>query len=136
MRRMSVLMLAIATLPAFAVLSPAYASKHELPSAGTETGMATCYSRHLVGRRTASGKRYDPNKLTAAHSKIPIGSHVKVTNVKNGKSVVVVVNDHMSSHSRGIVIDVSRKACRELKFGKRGKAEVKLEVLHAKEASN
>jgi len=69
MRRMSVLMLAIATLPAFAVLSPAYASKHELPSAGTETGMATCYSRHLVGRRTASGKRYDPNKLTAAHSK-------------------------------------------------------------------
>src|SRR5258708_40158302 len=115
MRRTSIPMLAIATLLSFAVLSPAYASKHELSSAGTETGMAACYSHHLVGHRTASGKRYDPNKLTAAHSKIPIGSHVKVTNVKNGKSVVVVVNDHMSSHARGIIMDVSKKACKELK---------------------
>jgi rare lipoprotein A len=136
MRRISIPMIAIATLLALAILSPAYASKHQLSNAGTETGMATCYSHHLVGHRTASGKRYDPNKLTAAHSKIPIGSHVKVTNVKNGKSVVVVVNDHMSSHSRGIIMDVSRKACKELKFGKGGKAEVKLEVLHTKEASN
>jgi rare lipoprotein A len=71
--------------------------------------------------RTQNIKRqkYNPNALTAAHASIPVGTHVKVTNIENGKSVVVVINDHLSAHAGGeIIIDISRRACKELGFGR------------------
>ena len=94
---------------------------------GPQTGEAACYSRRLTGHRTTSGQRYNPNALTAAHGTIPLGSHVKVTNLENGKSVVVLVNDHMSSRGK-IIMDISGRACDELHFGPGGEARVKLEV--------
>jgi rare lipoprotein A len=92
--------------------------------------VAACYSRRLVGHRTSSGQKYNPNTLTAAHATIPVSTHVKVTNVENGKSVVVVINDDLSaSHAGGgIIIDISHHACKELGFGRGGEPKVKLEV--------
>jgi rare lipoprotein A len=66
------------------------------------------------------------NSSTRQH---PVGTHVKVTNIENGKSVVVVINDHLSAHAGGeIIIDISRRACKELGFGRGGEAKVKLET--------
>jgi rare lipoprotein A len=99
----------------------------ESANPGPQIGTAACYSRRLVGHRTTSGERYNPNALTASHGSIAMGSHVKVTNLQNGKSVVVVINDHMAAHEK-IIMDISRRACRELEFPPGGEAKVKLEV--------
>jgi len=104
------------------------AAAAEPATVGPQIGTAACYSRRLVGHRTTSGERYNPNALTAAHGSIAMGSHVKVTNLQNGKSVVVVINDHMASHEK-IIMDISRRACRELDFPAGGEAKVKLEVV-------
>ena len=117
----------IASLVCLMLCSTLVATQESAPS--TETGVAACYSRRLVGHRTSSGQKYNPNALTAAHATIPVGTHVKVTNVENGKSVVVVINDHLSAHAGGgIIIDISQRACKELGFGRGGEAKVKLEV--------
>jgi peptidoglycan lytic transglycosylase len=92
-----------------------------------EEGVANFYSDKFQGKKTASGEVYDKNGLTASHKKIPYGTKVKVTNVENGKSVVVTVNDRMAA-SNPAVIDVTRRAAEELGFVKAGKAKVKLEV--------
>jgi rare lipoprotein A len=92
-----------------------------------EEGVANFYSDKFQGKKTASGEVYDKNGLTASHKKLPYGTKVKVTNVDNGKSVVVTVNDRMRPSSPA-VIDVTRRAAEELGFAKAGKAKVKLEV--------
>lgn len=92
-----------------------------------EEGVANFYSDKFEGKKTASGDVYDKNGLTAAHKKLPYGTKVKVTNVDNGKSVVVTVNDRMAA-TNAAVIDVTRRAAEELGFVKAGKAKVKLEV--------
>jgi rare lipoprotein A len=117
----------IASLMCLILCSTVVAAQESAPS--TETGVAACYSRRLVGHRTSSGQKYNPNALTEAHATIPVGTHVKVTNIENGKSVVVVINDHLSVHAGGeIIIDISRRACKELGFGRGGEAKVKLET--------
>jgi len=117
----------IASLMCLTLCPTLVAAQESAPS--TETGVAACYSHRLVGHRTSSGQKYNPNALTAAHATIPVGTHVKVTNVENGKSVVVVINDHLSAHAGGrIIIDISHHACKELEFGRGGEAKVKLEV--------
>ena len=93
----------------------------------SEEGVANFYSDKFEGKKTASGEVYDKNALTASHKKLPYGTKVKVTNVDNGKSVVVTVNDRMAA-SNPAVIDVTRHAAEELGFVKSGKAKVKLEV--------
>jgi rare lipoprotein A len=93
----------------------------------TEEGVANFYSDKFEGKKTASGEVYDKNAMTASHKKLPYGTRVKVTNVENGKSVVVTINDRMGA-SNPAVIDVSRHAAEELGFVKTGKAKVKLEV--------
>jgi rare lipoprotein A len=92
-----------------------------------EEGIAILYSDKFQGKKTASGELYDKNGLTAAHKKLPYGTKVKVTNLEDGKSVVVTVNDRMAASKRA-VIDVSRRAAEELGFAKKGKAKVSLEV--------
>jgi len=62
-----------------------------------EEGVASFYSDNFQGKKTASGEAYDKNGLTAAHKKLAYGTKVKVTNVSNGKSVVVTVNDRMAA---------------------------------------
>jgi rare lipoprotein A len=115
--RISVLLVTLAML---VTLSPAAAQP-------AEEGVANFYSDKFEGKKTASGEVYDKNGLTAAHKKLPLGTKVKVTNVENGKSVVVTVNDRMAPTSPA-VIDVTRRAADELGFVKAGKAKVKLEV--------
>ena len=69
------------------------------------------YSDRLNGHKTASGKRYDKTALTAAHPTLPFGSKVKVTNEKNGKSVVVTINDRGPTQPE-LVLDISQAAAR------------------------
>ena len=92
-----------------------------------EEGVANFYSDKFEGKKTASGEIYDGKGLTAAHKKLPYGTKVKVTNVGNGKSVVVTVNDRMAANNPA-VIDVTKRAAEELGFDKSGKAKVKVEV--------
>jgi rare lipoprotein A len=92
-----------------------------------EEGIANFYSDKFQGRKTASGAVYDKNKLTASHKTLAYGTKVRVTNIENGKSVVVTVNDWMKPGSP-VVIDVTRRAAQDLGFIKAGKAKVKLDV--------
>ncbi|MCH9696589.1 MAG: septal ring lytic transglycosylase RlpA family protein [Gammaproteobacteria bacterium] len=96
---------------------------------GAETGIAAYYSDVFQGRKTASGKPYDKNALTAAHNTHSFGTRLKVTNLNNNKTVIVKVTDR-GPHSRGRIIDLSRRAAKELGFIKQGLTEVKLEVIN------
>ncbi|MFQ5974381.1 MAG: septal ring lytic transglycosylase RlpA family protein, partial [Alphaproteobacteria bacterium] len=93
-----------------------------------EAGIASWYGRDFHGRRTANGERYDMNALTAAHRTLPMPSAVRVTNLENGRSVVLRVNDR-GPFARGRVIDVSRRASKLLGFHGRGTAKVRVEIL-------
>ena len=92
------------------------------------TGVAAYYSNKFQGRRTVSGQRYNKNAMTAAHPNLPMGTRVKVTNLKNKRSAVVVVNDRLSASS-GRIIDVTHRAAIKLGLLRTGIADVKLEVL-------
>lgn len=129
MKRSTMALLTIVVSLVWVARSFSADSKHGVPG-GTQTGIAACYSQRLAGHRTTSGQKYDPKALTAAHHKIPIGTQVKVTNIENGQSVVVTVNDHLTA-SRGIIMDISKQACTDLKFPHGGKAKVKIEVVDA-----
>ena len=91
-----------------------------------EEGLANFYSDKFQGKKMANGQTYDKNKLTASHKKHPFGTKLKVTNLDNGKSVVVTVTDRMGQKNPA-VIDVTRRAAQELGFVKAGKAQVKVE---------
>ena len=91
-------------------------------------GVASYYGNELAGNRTASGERFDPGQLTAAHRSLPFGSRVRVTNTSNGDSVIVRINDR-GPFARGRVIDVSHAAAREIGMHRSGTARVKLSLL-------
>lgn len=93
-----------------------------------ETGIASWYGPNFHGKRTANGEIYDQNALTAAHRTLQMPSLVRVTNLQNGKSVVVRINDR-GPFKRGRVIDVSKKAASLLGFINQGTAKVRIEVL-------
>jgi rare lipoprotein A len=97
---------------------------------GPEAGMASYYADAHQGRRTANGERFDMHALTAAHRTLPFGTRVKVTNLDNGRSVVVRINDR-GPYVKGRVIDLSKAAARELRFLDRGTTRVRLEVISA-----
>lgn len=116
-----------------AVLASGCAGQNPHPGRVTEgepyqTGTASYYGREFQGRRTASGERYDGDKLTAAHRTLPFGTRVRVTNLANDESVVVTVNDR-GPHRKGRVIDLSRKAARQLGFISDGTARVSLAIV-------
>lgn len=91
-------------------------------------GRASYYGRELAGNPTASGERFDPAKMTAAHRTLPLGSRVRVTNVRTGASVVVRINDRGPFHG-GRVIDLSHAAARQIGMLQRGTARVRMELL-------
>lgn len=103
-----------------------------VPIADMETeidgGMASYYGNELAGNRTANGERFDPGQLTAAHRTLPFGSMVRVTNMSNGDSVIVRINDR-GPFAHGRVIDVSHAAAREIGMQRSGTARVKLALL-------
>jgi rare lipoprotein A len=100
-----------------------------------ETGLASWYGRKFHGRRTASGEVYHQEKFTAAHRTLPWGSKVKVTNLANGKSVEVRINDR-GPFVKGRIIDVSRAAARALGIVRAGIATVEVEWLSDSERSD
>lgn len=93
-----------------------------------EVGIASWYGVPYHGRTTASGETYDMNDLTAAHPSLPFGARVRVTNLENGRSLVLRVNDRGPFVKRRI-IDVSKRAAKELGFLHDGLARVRVEVL-------
>ena len=93
-----------------------------------ETGVASWYGADFHGKPTANGEIYDSNTMTAAHPTLPLPSMVRVTNLNNGVSVIVRVNDR-GPFSKNRVIDVSEKAADALGFKGNGTTEVKIELL-------
>lgn len=91
-------------------------------------GTASYYGKRFAGRPTASGEIFDPTQLTAAHRTLPFGSLVRVTNPRNGRSVVVRINDRGPFHGAR-VIDLSRAAAEEIGIVQRGHGTVELELL-------
>ncbi len=91
-------------------------------------GIASWYGRNLHGRRTASGEVFDLYDLTAAHSNLPLGTYVKVTNLKNGRSIVVRINDRLPACKRRL-IDLSYAAAYRLRLHKTGLAPVEIQAL-------
>ena len=97
---------------------------------GSQSGIASYYADQFHGRKTASGETFDQRKLTAAHRTLPFGTAVRVTNVGNGKSVTVRVNDR-GPFVKGRVIDLSRAAAEKIGLVRAGLAEVKIELIQA-----
>jgi rare lipoprotein A len=94
----------------------------------TLRGIASFYGYDFAGNRTASGQRFNPEAMTAAHRSLPFGTQVRVTNTRNGRSVVLRINDR-GPFIRGRVIDVSTGAARILGMMGSGVAPVHIEVL-------
>jgi rare lipoprotein A len=92
-----------------------------------QRGLASVYSDHLNGKRTASGESYDSSGLTAAHRTLPLGAEIRVTNLTNGRSVRVRVNDR-GPHVEGRIVDLSSRAAAALGM-RTGVARVRLEIL-------
>ena len=93
-----------------------------------QRGKASYYGSKFEGRKTASGDRYRGDEMTAAHRTLPFGTRVRVTNLTNGKSVEVVINDR-GPFAKGRIVDLSRKAAKEIDMLSAGVVQVKLEVL-------
>jgi rare lipoprotein A len=93
----------------------------------TETGMASYYGVNdgFNGRKTANGEIFNTHQLTAAHKTLPFGTVVKVTNLSNGESVKVRINDR-GPYIKGRIIDLSAKAAEKLDMTSKGVAQVKL----------
>jgi rare lipoprotein A len=98
------------------------------PAVYAQEGMATHYSDAFQGKRNAEGGIFDQKGLTAAtHEKYAFGTKVKVTNLKTNKSVVVTVTDRLAAGNTTL-IDISRRAAREIGMGRAGRARVSVEV--------
>jgi rare lipoprotein A len=95
-----------------------------------ETGIASWYGPGFHGKKTANGETYDQNALTAAHRTLPMPSLVEVTNLQNGRSLRLTVNDR-GPFAHGRIIDVSRRASQLLGFHRRGTARVRVRILPA-----
>jgi rare lipoprotein A len=106
-----------------------YPEKVEPQESGyARTGMISYYADKFHGKQTASGARFDKNALTAAHRSLPFGTRLRVTNLENGKSVIVVVNDR-GPFAHGRILDLSEAAAREIGMLGTGTAKAKIEVL-------
>jgi rare lipoprotein A (peptidoglycan hydrolase) len=97
------------------------------PVRAYQVGTASWYGEQFQGRQTASGEPFDMRDFTAAHPSLPLGSFVRVTNLKNGKVVVVRINDR-GPVVDGRIIDVSYNAARALGFKERGVQTVRLDL--------
>lgn len=94
----------------------------------SQKGEASWYGPGFAGRPTASGETFNPRDLTAAHKTLPLGTRIRVTNLDNGKSVVVRVNDRFPG-TKGRVIDLSEASFERLAPKSKGVIKVKIEKL-------
>jgi rare lipoprotein A len=96
---------------------------------GVQTGQATWYGGNHHGGPTASGERFNKNAMTAAHRTLPMNTRVRVTNERNGRSVVVRINDRGPFGNKRRIIDVSEGAARKLGMIEAGVVPVRVEVI-------
>ena len=98
-----------------------------LSKSDIQKGIASYYGNSMHGHRTYSGEKYHKDSLTAAHRTLPMGTKVKVTNLKNDSVVIVKINDKMGSSKR--VIDLSMAAAKKLNFVRAGLTTVTVEKI-------
>lgn len=97
-------------------------------STTSQSGTASYYAKKFEGRKCSSGERFRHDSLTAAHKTLPFGTRVKVTNIKNDSIVIVKINDRLPKKSKR-VIDLTRRAAKQLNFIRVGLTKVKIEVI-------
>jgi rare lipoprotein A len=114
--------------PPAAAAKPRPKSDWPRASRAARTGMASYYHDWFQGKTTANGDVYDRNAMTAAHPSLPLGTRVRVTNLRNKRSVELLINDRLPAH-HGRLVDVSRMAAGKLGMLKSGLAKVKLEII-------
>ena len=115
-------------LLALGLISLTGCSSKPLTSGKAEYGKASYYAMMHQGNKTANGERFNQSAFTAAHRTLPFGTRVRVTNLRNDKSVVVRINDR-GPFVRGRIIDLSQAAFKKIGSLKQGLLEVKVEVL-------
>jgi len=93
-----------------------------------QIGIASYYGRKFHKKRTANGEIFNMNKVSAAHKTYPLGTKVKVTNMKNGKSIKLTINDR-GPYVKGRIIDLSYKAARKIDFVNQGTTKVRIDVI-------
>jgi rare lipoprotein A (RlpA)-like double-psi beta-barrel protein len=120
--------------PVTAVLAEAAPGEVDLTLAAEQVGLASWYGADFQGKPTASGQIFDEEKLTAAHRTLPLRSRVRVTNLENGRSVEVRINDR-GPYVQGRVLDLSTRAAKALGMQKEGLALVRIELLPTELAS-
>lgn len=128
MRKYVIAAFVIVVFTVFCRVFPAAAKSDAPILLHISTGQATRYSAKLAGRKTASGQRYDPKLLTAAHRTLPLGAVVRVTNLRNGREVVVRINDR-GPFGKGKIIDLSYEGASRLNMIRQGVAKVQVEVV-------
>ncbi len=94
-------------------------------------GIASYYADRFEGLVTSTGEKFSQKKMTAAHNTLPLGTWIRITNLRNRKSVVVRINDRLH-HRNTRLVDLTREAARRLDYIGNGLAKVKLEVLGLK----
>lgn len=107
----------------FAFVAPSQAQPVPKSDNKVQNGMASWYGPGFHGKRTASGERFDTNEMTAAHRTLPFGTKVRVVNKRNGKSVVVRINDR-GPYAHGRVIDLSKASAQALGISGVGAVEI------------
>lgn len=114
-------------IPAFLIMLVLLVSCHRrnYPAAGTETGLASYYAESYNGKKTSNGEIFNSSDYTAAHKKLPFGTKVKVTNLSNGKTVKVRVNDR-GPFVAGRIIDLTRAAAKKIDMLAAGVTKVKI----------
>jgi rare lipoprotein A len=129
----------IAVLLSVLALAALSARPASAPSPRSQTGLASYYGPGFHGDETASGEIFDQNEMVAAHRTLPLGSVVRVTNLENGRRVVLRVIDrgpYGKNYRKGTIIDVSKGAARRLRFIRDGLVKVKVEVLKTPRREN
>jgi rare lipoprotein A len=102
--------------------------------ADPQIGVATYYASRFIGRRTTSGQRYHPDKLTAAHALLPLGTIATVENIKTGQKVSVAINDRCHPrHAVRNLIDLSRVAAQQIGLWGKGVIKVKIVAIEKKD---
>ncbi len=112
------------------VLAPALRARADSGTPSLMTGHASWYGDEFARRPTASGDPFDPSKLTGAHRTLPLGSKVRVTNLLNGRSVLVTINDR-GPYTRHRAIDLSYRAACALGMVRRGVTRVRIELVES-----
>ena len=113
-------------LPPPAPTAPAVPQLAKPADTFVQVGLASWYGSFHAGQRTASGEAFDPDAMTAAHRTLPLGTLVRVTNIANGRTVTVRINDR-GPRDRSRIIDLSRSAAQALGFVADGVMKVKIE---------